>query len=88
MRRRQFIRLVGSTAAAWPLAVRAQRLATQHRIAIFHPALPTTRLTETGGGTAWPAFFQELRRLGYVEANKIGNTLTVPQLTSCSPQST
>jgi putative ABC transport system substrate-binding protein len=71
MSRRRFIALLGATAATWPLATRAQQRATQPRIAIFHPAIPTTLLTETGGGSAWPAFFRELRRLGYVEGQNI-----------------
>ena len=71
MRRREFITLLGGAAASWPLAARGQQPAAQHRIAIFHPALPITRLTETGGGTAWPAFFRELRRLGYVEGQNL-----------------
>src|SRR5262245_58534257 len=70
MRRRDFITLLGGAAAAWPLAARAQQSATR-RIAIFHPAIPTTLLTETGGGTAWRAFFGELRRLGYVEGQNL-----------------
>jgi putative tryptophan/tyrosine transport system substrate-binding protein len=70
MRRREFMTLVGGV-AVWPLAARAQRRATQHRIAIFHPAIPTTLLTETGGGSAWRAFFSELRRLGYVEGENL-----------------
>ena len=49
------------------MAARGQQPATKHRIAIFHPAIPTTHITETGGGSAWRAFFAELRRLGYVE---------------------
>src|SRR6266576_4885554 len=71
MRRREFITLVGRAVVAWPLAARAQQLANQPRIAIFHPAIPTTLLTETGGGSAWRAFFGELRRLGYVEGKNL-----------------
>src|ERR1700730_4491345 len=70
MRRREFITLLGG-AAAWPRGARAQQPATQQRIAIFHPAIPTTLLTETGGGSAWRAFFGELRRLGYVEGENL-----------------
>ena len=70
MQRRELITLLGG-AAAWPLAAHAQRPATQNRIAIFHPAIPTTHLTETGGGSAWRAFFAELRRLGYVEGENL-----------------
>src|SRR3984893_18028013 len=68
MRRREFI--AGMLLAAVPWSARAQR-ATQHRIAIFHPAIPTTLLTEMGGGSAWRAFFGELRRLGYVEGQNL-----------------
>jgi putative ABC transport system substrate-binding protein len=71
MKRREFISLLGGTAVAWPLTARAQQPATQRRIAIFHPAIPTTLLTETGGGSAWRAFFGELRRLGYVEGQNL-----------------
>src|SRR5437588_4521641 len=71
MKRREFITLLGGASAAWPLTARTQQPATQHRIAIFHPAIPTTLLTETGGGSAWRAFFGELRRLGYVEGENL-----------------
>jgi len=71
LKRRDFITLLGGAAVAWPLAARAQQLANQPRIAIFHPAIPTTLLTETGGGSAWRAFFGELRRLGYVEGKNL-----------------
>jgi putative tryptophan/tyrosine transport system substrate-binding protein len=70
LRRREFITLLGG-AAAWPLAVRAQQPKTQRRIAIFHPAIPVALLTETGGGSAWRAFFGELRRLGYIEGENL-----------------
>src|SRR5260370_29349782 len=71
MKRREFVTLLGGAAAAWPLTARAQQPTTQHRIAIFHPAIPTTLLTETGGGSAWRAFFAELRRLGYDEGKNL-----------------
>src|SRR5260221_1430900 len=70
MERREFIRLFGGAAAAWPFAARAQQPTTR-RIAIFHPAIPTALLTETGAGSAWRAFFGELRRLGYVEGENL-----------------
>jgi putative ABC transport system substrate-binding protein len=71
LKRRKFITLLGGAAAAWPLTARAQQPTNQRRIAIFHPAIPTTLLTETGGGSAWRAFFRELRRLGYVEGDNL-----------------
>ena len=70
MRRREFTAGLLLTAATFP--ARAQQRSSP-RIALFHPAIPTALLTETGGGTAWRAFFQELRRLGYTE----GQNLTI-----------
>jgi putative ABC transport system substrate-binding protein len=69
MRRREFTAGLLLAAAPWP--ARAQQRPTKPRIAIFHPAIPVSLLTETGGGTAWRAFFAELRRLGYVEGENI-----------------
>jgi putative ABC transport system substrate-binding protein len=71
MKRREFITLLGGAAVALPIQVRAQQPALPHRIAIFHPAIPTTLITETGGGSAWRAFFAELRRLGYIEGKNL-----------------
>src|ERR671925_878280 len=73
MTRRAFITLLGGAAAsaAWPHAARAQQPARQQRMAMFHPAIPPALLTETGGGSAWRAFFGELRRLGYVEGQNL-----------------
>src|SRR3954454_12328307 len=69
MRRREFTAGVLMLAASRP--ARAQQRTTPHRIAIFHPAIPVALLTETGGGSAWRAFFAELRRLGYVEGQNL-----------------
>src|SRR5262245_9641104 len=71
MRRRDFLALLGGAAATSPLGARAQPPSTPRRIAIFHPAIPVALLTETGGGTAWRAFFAELRRLGYLEGQNL-----------------
>lgn len=70
MRRREFMTLIGGV-AVWSRAARAQQRTNQHRIAIFHPAIPIDLLTETGGGSAWRAFFAEIRRLGYVEGENL-----------------
>src|SRR3954453_23906323 len=70
MKRREFIGLLIGAAVS-PFALHAQQRPTQHRIAIFHPAIPAPLITETGGGTAWRAFFAELRRLGYVEGGSL-----------------
>jgi putative ABC transport system substrate-binding protein len=69
MRRREFT--IGVLLLAVTQSARAQGRAMSPRIAIFHPAIPTTSLTETGGGSAWRAFFSELRRLGYVEGENL-----------------
>jgi len=74
MRRREFITLLGGAASAWPLAALAQQ--TQRgspRIAIFHLSHPVAELTETSSLPYYRAFFDELRRLGYIE----GRNLTV-----------
>ena len=70
MRRRDFLALFG-VGSVWPGMTMAQPRRRQHRIALFHPAIPTKLLTETGGGSAWRAFFSELRRLGYVEGGNV-----------------
>src|SRR3954468_13481382 len=63
--------LLGGAAATWPLVAGAQQAARPPRMAMFNPAIPPALLTETGGGSAWRAFFAELRRLGYVEGQSL-----------------
>ena len=69
MKRREF--LAGALLFAATRPARAQPRTTLPRIAIFHPAIPVALLTETGGGSAWRAFFGELRRLGYIEGQNL-----------------
>jgi putative ABC transport system substrate-binding protein len=67
MRRREFMMLV-SSAAAWPLAARAQQAAKMKRVAMVHPSNKVDDLTING---RYKAFFEELSRLGYVEGQNL-----------------
>jgi len=63
MKRREFIALMGSAAAAWPLAARAQQ------------KLPTIGFLGTTTASAWgpwtAAFVQRLRELGWIEGRTV-----------------
>src|SRR5215468_2099619 len=59
MRRRDFMALLGSAAATWPLAAHGQQAAKIPRIGILDDA------------PMWQAFRQALRELGYVEGQNI-----------------
>ena len=63
MKRRQFIGLVGS-AAAWPLAARAQKSRKSYRVAVLSTANPRST-------SFFQAFEQRLRDLGYIEGQNI-----------------
>src|SRR5262249_26377076 len=65
MRRREFIALLGSTAAAWPLAARAQHMAGLPTVGFLGAGSPTT-------ADVWgSAFLSRLRGLGWVEGRNI-----------------
>jgi putative tryptophan/tyrosine transport system substrate-binding protein len=70
IKRREFLTLIAGS-ATFSVAASAQQSARQQRMAMFHPAIPPALLTEKGGGSAWRAFFGELRRLGYIEGQNL-----------------
>jgi putative tryptophan/tyrosine transport system substrate-binding protein len=63
--RREFITLLGGTAAAWPLATRAQQ----------HDRLPRVGLVSVGAEPSNPVvyvpFFEQMRQPGYVDGQNI-----------------
>jgi putative ABC transport system substrate-binding protein len=65
MRRRKFIALVGSAAAAWPLAARAQPVSKLPTIGFLGSATSATQ------GQWVAAFVQHLRELGWIEGRTI-----------------
>jgi hypothetical protein len=67
MRRRQFVALLVCSALSLPLTAWAQSK-KDYRIAILHPSHPVAELTATSSLYYYRDFFDELRRLGYVEA--------------------
>jgi putative ABC transport system substrate-binding protein len=62
MKRREFITLLGGTAAAWPLAARAQQPGK----------LPTIGFAAASSSSPWAAaFVQRLRELGWIDGRTI-----------------
>jgi putative ABC transport system substrate-binding protein len=66
MRRRDFIAGLGSTAAAWPLAARAQRDGRVRRIGILSRGDAAERITED-----WGAMREGLAKLGWIEGRNV-----------------
>jgi putative tryptophan/tyrosine transport system substrate-binding protein len=69
MRRREFI--ASLMLAATMQSTGAQQPRKVYRIAVVHPTASASDMTETGRHPTLPAFFQELRRLGYVEGDNL-----------------
>src|SRR5262245_54195692 len=65
IRRREFVVTLGSAAAAWPLAARAQQPARRPTIGFLGPTTPSAQ-------TQWvAAFLERLRELGWVEGRTV-----------------
>jgi putative tryptophan/tyrosine transport system substrate-binding protein len=62
LKRREFITLVGSAVAAWPLAARAQQPGRIWRIGFLFGAIPPAQFASEGRG-----FTEGMRQLGYLE---------------------
>jgi putative tryptophan/tyrosine transport system substrate-binding protein len=67
MKRREFISLLGSAAAAWPLAVRAQQTAKPPTVGVLGPGTPSSY------GQWIATFVRRLHELGWIE----GRTVTI-----------
>ena len=67
MKRREFITLLGGTAAAWPLAARAQQPERMRRIGV----LMNTRESDPFYRSYAAAFAQTLQRLGWREGKNL-----------------
>jgi putative tryptophan/tyrosine transport system substrate-binding protein len=65
MKRREFITLLGGTAAAWPLAARAQQAAKLPSVGFLISGSPLSH------GPWVAAFAQRLRDLGWIEGRTV-----------------
>src|SRR5262245_1497770 len=67
MRRRDFIRVVGSAAATWPLAARAQQREPLRRIAVLEPIAKEA----PGAQARYTAFLDAFDRLGWTDGRNV-----------------
>lgn len=72
MRRREFITVLGSAAATWPFAARAQQAGRVHRVALIFPNAPLSDMTGPEPVSRYVrAFVHALRDLGYAEGSSL-----------------
>ena len=67
MRRRDFIRMVGSAAATWPFAARAQQREPLRRVAILEPIARDTPSAQA----RYTAFLEGLEQLGWTDGRNV-----------------
>lgn len=71
MRRREVLALLAGVTVLLPVDAGAQRSSKVYRVAMLHPSRPVADMTETSSFNYYRAFFEELRRLGYVEGHNM-----------------
>jgi putative tryptophan/tyrosine transport system substrate-binding protein len=71
MRRREFLAAIAGASFLQPVSARAQQSTKVYRIAMLHPSHPVRDMTENSSLRYYHAFFEELRRLGYVEGRNV-----------------
>jgi putative ABC transport system substrate-binding protein len=76
MRRRAFIKFLGGTAAAWPLAASAQQ---PKRVGVLMNDVET----DARGQGFVAAFVQQLKKLGWIDGQNLHGA-AVPQLHLCN----
>ena len=67
MRRRDFIRMVGSAAATWPFAARAQQRGPPRRVAILEPIARDTPSAQA----RYTAFLEGFEQLGWTDGRNV-----------------
>jgi putative ABC transport system substrate-binding protein len=67
MRRRDFIRMVGSAAATWPFAARAQQREPLRRVAVLEPIAKDTPSAQA----RYKAFLQAFEELGWTDGRNV-----------------
>ena len=71
MRRRDFLAALAGASFLLPVGAGAQQSTKVYRIAFLHPSHPVAEMTENSSLRYYRAFFEELRRLGYVEGQNV-----------------
>jgi putative ABC transport system substrate-binding protein len=73
MRRREFITLVGGSAVAWPLALRAQQSEQMRRIGVLMPSAKDNHETQA----RVTAFLQGLQKFGLDRRSQSTNRVSM-----------
>jgi putative tryptophan/tyrosine transport system substrate-binding protein len=67
MRRREFVALLGSAAATWPLAARAQQAVTMRRVGVLYGGAQSDTYSQASDA----AFREQLDKLGWIDGRTV-----------------